>query len=86
MVACEPISDAREPWIVVFKKGVDSNDLYGKICPSVGIGVPAGSSSSSSNSLAATDDLEGGVSRLQPAPLLNCTARFNDLLNGFAGA
>lgn len=70
-----------EPWIIMFKKGVDGQQLWDKLCPSISIGdVPLEDLGSS---LVGTDTFSSPNTGKQL--LLNCTAHFNSLLNGFAG-
>lgn len=78
-------AQGQEPWLVVWKKGVDGQALWKTLCPSISI----------------TDDPQMMLESLAAAPgpsadsllrasaaaelALNCGSRFSQLLNGFAG-
>ncbi len=69
---------------MVLKKGVDGDALYSKLCPSVSIGIAPGGGHVEHDANDASDSVQGKPS--WPPTLLNCTTRFNTLINGFAGA
>lgn len=63
----------------MFKKGVDGKQLWDKLCPSISIGDdPAAKPGIMLNTIGNSMDAGNQL-------LLNCTAHFSSLLNGFAG-
>lgn len=77
------VPDGKEPWLIMFKKGVDGGKLWDRLCPEVTIG---------DNPMLSTSQDDFAVSFAMPSidstaatSALNCTARFSSLLNGLAG-
>lgn len=75
------LPDGKESWIIMFKKGVDSRQLWDKLCPTVGIGDNP-RVNLYRNGAASTIPNFGISASLSS---ISCTALFSHLLNGFAG-
>lgn len=86
---------ARQPWLVIWRRGVDGSRLYQRLCPSMGIPADPGDApgaappkphaGGASAKLWATDMLAWGSGDGTAAPL-DCMARYDTLINGFSGA
>lgn len=77
----------QEPWLVVWKKGVDGEALWTTLCPTVSTGENNMFSLSFDLEDMGPDALRSLKSREQRAQqlVLNCSTRFTHLFNGFAG-
>jgi hypothetical protein len=86
-VAATP-GDGQEPWLVVWKKGVDGRELWKMLCPSISIGDD--DPQQLLESLAATSPGLSAANQLTSSAAaqlaLNCGVQFSQLLSGFAGA
>jgi hypothetical protein len=87
---------ARQPWIIVWRRGVNGTRLWERLCPSVGLpadpvpgsGGAAGRSAPPSSSAGGADGAGGGFDSLfldSAPPIINCLSKYDTLINGFAG-
>lgn len=72
--------------VVVQRTGVDGNLLWDTLCPTISIGDDLKDLSGSIDDLiSVSDDTRKLQSSGPPELVLNCSARFDVLFNGFAG-
>lgn len=87
MSAAFQASDGQEPWLVVWKKGVDGQVLWNTLCPTMTTGdqSPAALSGRSSDDNLDSRDASRSLKAKMPRELvLNCSVRFSHLFSGFA--
>jgi hypothetical protein len=88
---------ARQPWIVVWRRGVNGSRLWERLCPSMSLPAepPAGvtgpprtavKGGAMAGSAAFDVQPQGAAAAWDAAtPLIPCLARYDTLLNGFSG-
>lgn len=89
MATAAPISDeGREPWLVVWRKGVDGREMWRALCPTIGTGDEPDPVALLQSLAAPTPSSADAFLRSSAAQqlALNCNARYEQLFNGFAGA
>lgn len=81
--AAPPTSDgARQPWLIMWRRGVNGTRLWERLCPSVSL--PEESPAAPKGAKGLDDALP--LWDAAPPLNINCMSRYDALLNGFAGA
>lgn len=87
--AVRPTTDAaRQPWIVVWRKGVNGSRMFDMLCPSLSLPSDAPAALGpfpAAPTLGPDSAFEAIWESGMPLPVLPCLAKFDTLLNGFSG-